>query len=144
MAALGLAGLVVAVDISTKTVAAQSLETPIALVPGLSLELGYNSGVAFGALSQLSPYLLVALSMGIAGGLAFAVWRQGLAVPWPAGGLLLGGALSNMVDRIEDGRVTDFIDVVRWPAFNLADVAITVALIWMALQLGRAPGAKPT
>jgi signal peptidase II len=57
--------------------------------------------------------------------------RPGL---WPAVGLLAGGALGNLADRVRDGAVIDFLDPPNWPAFNLADVAITfgVALLLLA------------
>ena len=52
---------------------------------------------------------------------------------WLGVGLLAGGAIGNLVDRIRDGAVTDFIDPPLWPAFNLADVAITAGVVVIAL-----------
>jgi signal peptidase II len=48
---------------------------------------------------------------------------------WLPTGLLLGGALGNVVDRVRDGAVTDFLKIPHWPAFNVADVAITVGVV---------------
>ena len=56
-------------------------------------------------------------------------------------GLLAGGALGNLADRVRDGAVTDFIDPPLWPAFNLADVAITLGRRWCIALAALAPGA---
>jgi signal peptidase II len=123
-----LAAAVVGTDLGTKQLAVRELGEPVGLVPGLDLQLGYNSGVAFGMLTNLPAWLLVAGVALLIGGLIVSVWRGLLSPPWPAVGLLLGGAVANLIDRAADGRVTDFIDPSWWPAFNLADVAITVAV----------------
>ena len=52
---------------------------------------------------------------------------------WVAAGLLAGGALGNLIDRLFAGEVTDYIDVGSWPPFNLADVAITAGVVLMVL-----------
>lgn len=128
---------VIAVDLVTKAIAERSLERPTQLLPGLDLELGYNSGVAFGALAGLPSWVLILGVAVIILALLTAVRTGALRIPWPAIGLLLGGAVGNLVDRLGDGRVTDFIDPVRWAAFNVADVAITGAiaiLLWRAVR----------
>lgn len=124
---LAVAGLVVAVDLATKQ-AALGLTEPVRVLPGVQLDLGYNSGVAFGALKGLPPSLLVAGVAAVLCALLIGTWRGMISPPWPATGLLLGGAVANLLDRAADGRVTDFIDPVRWPAFNVADIAITVGV----------------
>ena len=53
---------------------------------------------------------------------------------WVAVGLLAGGALGNLIDRVRAGEVTDYIDVLSWPPFNLADVAITLGVVVLALS----------
>jgi signal peptidase II len=58
---------------------------------------------------------------------------------WLGVGLLAGGALGNLVDRLSDGGVTDFIDPPLWPAFNVADIAITAGVVVIALTALRAP-----
>jgi signal peptidase II len=52
---------------------------------------------------------------------------------WLAVGLLAGGAIGNLIDRVRAGAVTDYIDVLSWPPFNLADVAITLGVLVLAL-----------
>ena len=126
-----LALAVAAVDLATKRWAEAGLDEPIRIIAGLRLELGYNSGIAFGALTDLPSVWLVAAIMCLVVALTVAAVRGTVPIPWPAGGLLLGGAVANLIDRVGDGVVTDFIDPARWPAFNLADVAITCAVILM-------------
>lgn len=141
--ALGTAAL----DLATKRVAEGALDEPVVLLPGLRLELGYNPGVAFGALAGIPSWVLVAGLTLLVTALAVATGRGALPLPWPAAGLLLGGALANLADRAGDGRVTDFIDPARWPAFNLADIAITtgvLALLWSLRKEERpTPSAAP-
>ncbi len=92
-----------------------------------------NKGVAFGALSG-KPIVMIVVLAALAGlVLWFALHSRGRYV-WIPTGLLLGGALGNIIDRVRDGAVTDFIKIPLWPAFNIADMAITfgvLALLWV-------------
>jgi len=128
--------LVVALD----QIAKRLIETN--LVPGeqvdvlgpLDLTLAHNSGIAFGLASgggaALVALTLVAL---IFVGVLFArnPARSGM---WVAVGLLAGGALGNLIDRLRADAVTDYIDVLSWPPFNLADVAVTLGVVVLALS----------
>lgn len=105
------------------------------------LTLGYNTGVAFGLFANGGTLPLIVTGLVIAG-LAFWLTKALRAgeIPAKAGwpiGFLLGGAVANFVDRIPDGRVTDFLDIgfgtTRWPTFNLADSFITLALIYLMI-----------
>ena len=95
-----------------------------------------NSGAAFGILSNQGPLLMVTAGIGIAALLVYyrfpffdgILTRMGL-------GLQLGGAAGNLVDRLQFGHVTDFIDLRVWPVFNLADSAIVVGVIILAYFL---------
>ena len=143
------AGLAVA-DQITKEWALAALKESVAVLPSLNLVLVHNRGAAFGFLSQAGGwqrwFFIVA---GIAIGVFVAVWLWQAARTgrrWaPAGlSLVLGGALGNVWDRIVRGAVVDFIDVYygryHWPAFNVADAAITVgaALVILAAFRGSA------
>lgn len=99
----------------------------------VGLTLSYNSGVAFG-LASGGGWLLVAFSL-LALAFVGALFARNPTRPWMwvAVGLLAGGALGNLIDRIGSGEVTDYIDVLTWPAFNLADAAITVGIVVLAL-----------
>jgi signal peptidase II len=96
-----------------------------------------NDGVAFGRLSG-SP-VLVALIVGVA--LTALVLYVGthLDVPgiWLPTGLLLGGAIGNVIDRVARGSVTDYIKASHWPAFNVADIAITLGVVLLLVVVER-------
>ena len=110
------------------------------LVPGeevevlgpIGLTLAHNSGVAFG-LASGGDAILVVFALAALGVVGFLLARDprrpGL---WVAAGLVAGGALGNLVDRVRTGVVTDYIDVGSWPPFNLADIAITVGVVIFA------------
>jgi signal peptidase II len=103
-------------------------------LPGIDLVHVRNKGVAFGFLSGGGTIVLAFTVLALAALVTF-LWlrpmRPGLWVPT---GLLLGGALGNLLDRVTSGAVTDFIKLPHWPAFNLADIAITLgvlSLLWV-------------
>ncbi len=111
-----------------------------------NLVLTYNPGISFGLLNTdaaLVPWLLSGLAVAIVIGLVF--WLRGIEGHWPgvAVGLIIGGAVGNVVDRLRLGKVIDFLDLhwagLHWPAFNLADGAITlgVALLLVDGLFGR-------
>ena len=105
-----------------------------------------NTGSAFGLFQDQNLPLLLVSVVGIAA-LAYiyrSQQRPALLMRVSIA-LMLGGALGNVVDRILQGHVTDFIDIGPWPVFNLADSAIVVGLILMGWQLvmRREPGADP-
>jgi signal peptidase II len=135
-AAAATAGLVVAIDQATKQLAATNIARgdEVAVFPGLELTNARNTGVAFGALE--GGGLIVAILIGLSLALLVGYFATNLDKPWlwlPVG-MLLGGALGNLADRAREGAVIDWIDPVRWPAFNVADSCIVVGvvlLLWL-------------
>lgn len=135
-AAAALAGLVVAIDQATKQLAITNIarSEQVGVFPGLELTNARNTGVAFGALE--GGGLIVAILIGISLALLVGYFAVNLDKPWlwlPVG-MLLGGALGNLADRAREGAVIDWIDPVRWPAFNVADSCIVVGvllLLWL-------------
>lgn len=122
-------------DQLTKTAALMNLTSsaPVAILPGVNLTLGFNEGSSFGMLSGVmagKPLLMAALTGVLA--LIFAVMAFRTRVPLEQVGFafIAGGALGNIVDRLWQGAVTDFLDLYwrdwHWPTFNVADIAITV------------------
>ena len=129
-------GLVVIVDQATKGAIIETMvpgeRTDLAL--GVDLARVTNSGIAFGLLDEGSDGLVLAVTIVslslVVGWFAVDTTRPWF---WLGVGLLTGGALGNLADRIRAGGVTDFLDAPLWPAFNLADVAITAGVIVIAL-----------
>jgi signal peptidase II len=130
-----------ALDRATKLWAESMLSgrPPIVVIPGV-LDLNYttNSGGAFG-LGQSAWWVFAFATIGISLAIVIAAFRvRGLPTAL-ALGLILGGALGNLTDRLVRGqaplrgRVVDFIDVHVWPVFNLADTAIVVGALILAL-----------
>ena len=139
---LALAGAVAAavttVDQLTKAWALRALdEGPRELIWTLKLDLSFNSGAAFGLGRGRAPVLAAVGVLLVLALLAFG--RTALAtLPGTAAlGLVLGGALGNLADRLfgdHDGSVVDFIDLGWWPVFNLADAAISCGVVLLLVS----------
>ena len=150
------ASLAFALDQATKGWALADLMDPpriVPVTPFFDLALGRNRGVGFGLLSAdhpAAPWLLSALALAVVAGLV--VWAARDGRPWtaPSVGLVAGGALGNVADRLRHGAVTDFLDFHaaghHWPAFNLADAAIVAGVALLVAAGGRggpAPAPNP-
>lgn len=96
-----------------------------------------NSGVAFGALQNGGIIVGVVVGLALVALLVFFSRHATRPMAWLPVGLLLGGALGNAVDRIRIGAVVDYLKLPNWPAFNLADVAITVGVILLVIVIER-------
>jgi len=138
---LGL-GLVAAVAVLADQVTKQVVTSTLAIdeavqVAGpFSIHHVQNSGIAFGLFSSATPVVIVLTTIAVFWMLAFFA-RSGARHPIlpVALGLLIGGSVSNLLDRVRLGHVTDFIDLRHWPAFNLADsfIVIGVGILLVAL-----------
>jgi signal peptidase II len=130
LAAIALAA--VAADQLTKHIVAGelTLDDGVHVVGPLWIRHVQNSGIAFGFFSQATAVVIVLTGIAVAWMLAFFA-RGGSRHPIlpVALGLVIGGSVSNLVDRVRLGYVTDFIDVKWWPAFNLADSFIVIGVI---------------
>lgn len=96
-----------------------------------------NSGVAFGALQNGGIIVGIVVGLALIALLIFFSRHATRPLAWLPVGLLLGGALGNAVDRIRIGAVVDYLKLPNWPAFNLADVAITVGVILLVIVIER-------
>ena len=134
---LALAALVLAADQLTKLWALDALRNPpvrIEVLPFWDFVLVWNRGVSFGLFGDggVPPLVLVAVTGAIA--LGVAVWLARATSWWTAiaAGLVLGGAIGNIIDRLVYGAVVDFIDWhaygYHWPVFNIADAGITLGV----------------
>ena len=99
-----------------------------------SIVHGQNTGSAFGLFAGFTNFLIIASLIGLALILYFFV-KQASANLFVriAVGLIVGGAVGNLIDRVKDGFVVDFISVGWWPAFNVADSAISIGMTVMLL-----------
>lgn len=122
-----------AIDAACKIYAVHTLERPIEIGGPLSLQVSYNSGVAFGMGQSLPTALVLAVTGLLCIGIAVAGWTGSLRPP-VAVGLILGGALGNFFDRLIGGSVVDMIHLTWWPSFNLADAAICVGALCVVLS----------
>jgi signal peptidase II len=126
-----LGALVVAADQAAKAAIEAHLVAgeDVGVLGPLGLTLSHNRGVAFGLADGAgAPLILLTLAaLGVVGYLfARNPGRPGM---WVACGLLAGGAIGNLIDRVRADAVTDFVDISPWPPFNLADVAITAGVL---------------
>jgi len=137
--------LIVALDLWTKAIASESLVLyrPVELTSWLNLTLAHNYGAAFSFLSDAGGWqrwFFTVLAVVVTGVLIVWLLRLKPAEKLIAAGLalIIGGAIGNLSDRIRHGYVVDFIDVYyrdwHWPAFNLADSAITCGVILLLLD----------
>jgi signal peptidase II len=133
--------LVVAADQATKALVRGDLrvgeQDPV--LPAVTLVHVRNTGVAFGAFSGGGLVVVALVAGALAALLFYFVTHVERRLVWLPTGLLLGGSLGNIIDRVRDGAVTDFIKLPHWPAFNVADIAITLgvlALLWVIEQGG--------
>jgi signal peptidase II len=131
------AALVVGIDQLTKHTVAAGIAPGEQrhLLPGITLVHVRNSGVAFSILSGGGPLVLVVTLVALGLLITYLLMRPSRRLLWLPTGLLVGGALGNLIDRISTGAVTDFIKLPDWPAFNVADMCITFGVIALVLVL---------
>ena len=136
-------------DQTTKHIIGASLYVGerIGVVGPFSIHHVQNSGIAFGLFASATSIVIFLTVLAVIWMLTFFA-RSGARHPvLPVGlGLVLGGSISNLVDRVRLGYVTDFLDVGPWPAFNLADsfiVAGVAVLVMTLLSLDRPAAARP-
>ena len=137
LGAAAVAAVVVAVDQLTKTLALRGLaDGPVDVFWTLRLNLSFNSGAAFGLGRGVAP---IVLGLGIVMVVALlGLWKLA-AERWAGAvalGMLFGGALGNLADRLlrdHGGSVIDFIDFQWWPIFNVADIGISCGAVLIIL-----------
>jgi len=129
--ALATVGVVVALDQLTKAWVRASVDPheKINVFFLLDITRVKNTGVAFGALSGSGALVFVAVLVAMAGLFAYFAAHAREPGLWLPVGMVFGGALGNLADRVRIDGVTDFIDPVLWPAFNVADMCIVIGVL---------------
>ncbi|MGH6897272.1 MAG: signal peptidase II [Geminicoccaceae bacterium] len=153
MLRLGLvvAALVIVLDQVSKVAILTLLDRAIAVTPFLNLVVVWNPGVSFGMFASagaLMPWLLSGLALAVAVALGFWLRQAEHPLAGIALGLIIGGALGNVIDRVRFGAVVDFLDFhalgYHWPAFNVADSAICVGAALLLVDGLLAPRRQST
>ncbi len=144
------AGLVVAavlaVDQLTKALVNASLQRGEErdLIAGIKLVNTRNSGVAFGQLQDGGTIVAVVIAVALVALVVYFARHAAQRLMWLPTGLLLGGALGNIVDRVREGAVVDFLKLPHWPAFNVADSSITIGVVILVVVMERGDRARAT
>lgn len=135
---ISLIAAAVMADQLTKTAALSLLSqgTAVPVLPGFNLSLGFNTGASFGMMGGFmagKPLLMAALTGALTIAFAVRAFRAQHALERAGFALVVGGALGNIIDRLRQGAVTDFLDVYwrdwHWPTFNVSDIAITLGAV---------------
>jgi signal peptidase II len=131
---------VIVADQVTKAIVRAEIDPfeEIKVLPGIKLIHTENTGVAFSVLSGGGPLVVIVAILALGALLAFFLTHLTTRLVWLPTGLLLGGAAGNLIDRVRIGGVTDFIKLPHWPAFNVADIAVTTGVIALVLVLEKA------
>ncbi|MEJ7714640.1 MAG: signal peptidase II [Thermoleophilaceae bacterium] len=129
--AVATALVVLALDQATKLAVDSSLARgeSVNVFFGLDITNTRNRGVAFGALEGRGEIVAALIAVALALLVAWFAVNASRAWLWLPVGMLLGGALGNLIDRAREGAVIDFIDPAFWPAFNLADSSIVIGVL---------------
>lgn len=144
-------GVLIADQVSKWAIVEFVMQPPrvIEVTPFFKIVLGLNRGISFGMFRETLAAFPQALSIGKLGIVAVLAWflarsddpRERIAF-----GLMIGGALGNIIDRLRLGGVVDFLDVHafgwHWPSFNIADMALTVGTAVMLVAMAQRPRQK--
>jgi signal peptidase II len=113
------------------------------VLPGIQFVDTRNHGVAFGFLPGHHLIVTVVIGLALAALLAYFVRHSTRPLIWLPTGMLIGGALGNILDRLREGSVTDFVKLpLGWPPFNLADASITLGVLLLVLVIERPRGVE--
>jgi signal peptidase II len=131
--------LVIALDQATKAIVRSSvaLGDSDGVFPGVKIVHARNEGVAFNQLGGGGTIVSIVVGAALLALVAYFVTHLQKPLVWLPTGMLLGGALGNIIDRIRDGAVTDFIKLPAWPAFNVADMSITFGVLVLLYVIER-------
>jgi signal peptidase II len=112
------------------------------IVGGIKLVNARNTGVAFGQLQDGGAIVSAVIAVAVIGMLVYFARHAARPWIWLPTGMLLGGALGNIIDRVREGAVIDFLKLPYWPPFNVADSAITIGVVILVIVMERAGRAE--
>jgi signal peptidase II len=129
--------VVVGIDQATKAIVRSSIPRGGShrFFLGIDLVNTRNKGVAFGLLSGGGGVVIAVIAVALVALAAYFATHADKPLLWLPTGLLLGGAVGNLLDRVRGDAVTDFIDLPLWPPFNVADMAITFGVLSLLYAL---------
>jgi signal peptidase II len=114
-------------------------------LPGIELVNTRNNGVAFGFLPGSHIAVTIVIGIALLALLVYFALHSREPLIWLPTGMLIGGAIGNVADRVRDGAVTDFIKLpLGWPPFNVADVSITLGVVILFLVIDHLRHARRT
>ena len=142
--AVGVTAVVIALDQATKALVRShvALGDRDGVLPGVDIVHVRNNGVAFNQLASGGVLVTIVVGAALLALLAYFATHLDKPLVWLPTGMLLGGALGNIVDRARDGAVTDFIKLPAWPAFNVADMSITFGVLVLLYVIERGGAAR--
>jgi signal peptidase II len=143
------AGLVLLVVVAADQLSKHAIRQSIVpgeergVLPGIQLVNTRNRGVAFGFLPGNHIAITLVIGLALIALLVYFALHATRPLVWLPTGMLIGGALGNILDRLRDGSVTDFIKLpLGWPPFNLADSSITLGVLLLIIAI-EAPRKDP-
>jgi signal peptidase II len=136
---------VLAIDQASKAIVRDTIDPGARhrFLPAIDLVNVRNRGIAFGLFTENATLLTALTLFALTLLLLYFARHTDRPLAWLPTGLLLGGALGNMFDRLHRGAVTDFIDVPLWPSFNVADMAITFGVLSLLYVIDQGPPGAP-
>jgi signal peptidase II len=138
---------VVALDQATKALVRATVDQGDreAVFPGVEIVHTRNTGVAFGALAGGGAVVTVVIALALAALLGYFATHVRRPLVWLPTGMLLGGAIGNVIDRARDGAVTDFVQLpLGFPPFNVADMSITFGVLVLLYVIEHDEAARRT
>jgi signal peptidase II len=143
------AALVLALVVAADQLSKHAVESSLVqgeehkLLPGVQLVDTRNHGIAFGFLPGSHIAVTIAIGVALLALLVYFALHSHAKLIWLPTGMLIGGAVGNVVDRVRVGSVTDFIKLpLGWPPFNLADVSITLGVVILFLVIDHSRHAR--
>lgn len=135
--AVAILGAIVGLDQAVKALVVSRIAygKSVHAIFGVEIVNVHNRGIAFGLFPGRSWPILVGTAIVVVGVFAWLTARFATPGLWLACGLLGGGAIGNMLDRVRLGYVVDFIDISVWPAFNVADIAVVAGVAVLVYSL---------